>query len=208
MTSATAAIVNLVASTLAAFATIVLAWFAKRQWRAMKESNEAAERQNELARGRWKHEDRFKRLLWLDNRFNSPAMLIARSKLGEEMIKKNPDLSTILRMPKGPAWPAIYFFMQIAQMWKRELLDLDDIAVAFGDYVNILGVTFENHLKNELLQGKFDLLLELINALWERTDFEFELKRSTSGISAADIDFVRSEFWQREAALFRDKEKI
>ncbi len=57
MTGATAAIMNLVASALAAVATAVLAVFAERQWRVMKENNEAAEKQNELVRDRWKRED-------------------------------------------------------------------------------------------------------------------------------------------------------
>lgn len=52
-----AAIVNLVAPVLAAIATTVLAVFATQQWRVMKENNQAAERQNELVRERWKHED-------------------------------------------------------------------------------------------------------------------------------------------------------
>jgi hypothetical protein len=57
MSSATASIVNLVASILAAAATIVLAVFSIRQWHVMKENNDAAERQNELVRERWKRED-------------------------------------------------------------------------------------------------------------------------------------------------------
>ncbi len=57
MTNAAASIVNLVASALAAIATVVLAIFAKRQWRVMKENNETAERQNELMHNRWRRED-------------------------------------------------------------------------------------------------------------------------------------------------------
>jgi len=53
MTSTTASIVNLVASILAAFATVVLAYFAKRQWRTMKDDNEAV-------RERWEREDKLR----------------------------------------------------------------------------------------------------------------------------------------------------
>ena len=57
MTSAAASIVNLAASIAAAFAAIILAVFAVRQWHVMKDNNESAERQNGLVRDRWKRDD-------------------------------------------------------------------------------------------------------------------------------------------------------
>ncbi len=113
---------------------------------------------------------------------------------------KNPDLSAILGMPKGPAWMPIYFFTQIAQMWSKDLLALDDIAIAYGDYITILWVEFGNFLKDDNLKDKFKFLESLAGRL-AKTDIEFDLKPYSSGLSSAHIDFVKENFWGREAAL-------
>ncbi len=156
---------------------------------------------NEGRRGKQdkKRADQFERLKWMDSRFNSPAMLVARSALGK-MMTKNPDLSTILRMPKEPAWMPIYFFTQIAQMWKKNLLALEDIAIAYGDYITIMWVEFGKFLKDDNLKDKFKFLEALADRL-AKTDIEFGLKPYPSGLSPADLDFVKADFWKREAAL-------
>lgn len=68
MTEHTIAVVNLIASALAAAATVVLAVVARGQWKIMRDSNAANDRQNQLMRERWKREDEEKRpkaIFWL-----------------------------------------------------------------------------------------------------------------------------------------------
>lgn len=154
-----------------------------------------------------KRADQFDRLKWLDSRFNSPATLVARSELGKQMTKKNRDPSTILGQPKQDAWMVIYFFVQIAQMWRRDWLALDDIAVAYGDYITILWIEFGGFLGDDNHQNKFKILEDLGEDL-ANTDAEFEMKCSRSGLSAAHIGFVKENFWAREAALALHNEKI
>lgn len=189
-----------VAEWLAAIATGCLVGAGFIQLRAIRNNNDELKRQADEQRERWKREEFFQRLRWLDSRFNSPAMLVARSELGKEMTKANPDLSTILGRPKRHAWMVIYFFAQIAQMWKKELLELNDVDVAYGDYIDILLVVFGKFLEDGKCEDRFTSLKDLSFAM-VGTGLVRELKPSLSGLSAAHIEHVRKEFWEREAAL-------
>lgn len=203
-----AATANLAASITAALATAALAVIAIFQWREMR-------KQREQEYGRWKQEDarakqdkrradQFDRLKWMESRFNSPAMLAARSALGRKLTASAASLSAMLGSPNEQAWIPIYFFAQIAQMWKKDLLALDDIAVAYGNFINLLWFKFGEFLINDHLQGKFKILEDLKNHL-SKIDVEFQMKPDQSGFSAAALDFVGENFWKREASLVNDQ---
>ena len=163
MSNATASIVNLVASILAAAATVVLAIFAIRQWRVMKENNEAAERQNELVRERWKREDLLDKeqenRLLLDffcESFDSPEMREMRTRFAYSLFAWNP----VVRYENSFSPPAfstrgvgvenyaylqnlIAFFSKIGELESKGQLDLGGIDLKFGDYIFYLACEIE-----------------------------------------------------------------
>lgn len=127
MSSATASIVNLVASILAAAATVVLAVFAIRQWCAMKENNEAAERQNELVRDRWKREDelraeenRPKAVFWVNPTQNNEGIELWCANLGSvaflvsAMVVDRIQSSNPIRCPIGEVDQSV---VQVGTKW-------------------------------------------------------------------------------------------
>ena len=181
---------------MAAIATGVLACFAWIPLCALRKSlGDSAKAQQDKKRA-----DQFDRLKWLDSRFNSPAMLKARSELGKEIRNRN-RMEEVEQVPGINAWTVICFFQQIAQMWKQDLLKLEDIDSAYGDYIDLLCSAYEHHLfGTENIPGRFGVLKELKKAM-TRTGYIREFKEGPSGIPEADLNRVRKIFWEREAAL-------
>lgn len=185
-----------VAEWVAAAATGVLAGFAWIPLSALRKSlGDSAKAQQDKKRA-----DQFERLKWLDSRFNSPAMLKARSELGKEILNRN-LVAQVSQVIGTNAWTVICFFQQIAQMWKQDLLELEDIDSAYGDYIDLLCSAYESHLfGTENIQGRFGVLKELKKAM-TCTGYIREFKEGPSGIPEADLNRVRKIFWEREKAL-------
>lgn len=163
MTNATAATMNLVASALAAIATVVLAVFAIRQWHVMKENNEAAEKQNELVRDRWKREDLLikeqenRQLLdFFCERFDSPEMREMRTRFAYSLFAWSP-VSRFENSFSPPAFSMrgvgvqnyaylqnlITFFSKIGELESKGQLDPAGIDLKFGDYIFHLACEIE-----------------------------------------------------------------
>jgi hypothetical protein len=180
-----------VAEWVAAVATGVLACFAWIPLFALRKSlGDAAKAQQDKKRA-----DQFDRLKWMDGRFNSPAMLVARSKLGQERLDGIPR-----GMPRHNAERVISFLMQIAQLSEKSLLALNDIGVAYGAYIYIVWFEFRNYFEDDNRRDKFVVLAKLRDRL-AATNVEFEFKPSASRTSDAGMELVRSRFWVGEAAL-------
>ncbi|MHB8389829.1 MAG: hypothetical protein ACYDBH_09635 [Acidobacteriaceae bacterium] len=176
----------------AAIATGVLACFAWIPLCALRKSlGDSAKAQQDKKRA-----DQFDRLKWLDSRFNSPAMLVARCELGKW--GQNPGQA--MWKPESNAWMVIYFFTQIAQMCRQELLKYDDIDLAFGDYIDILCTEFNELLNDEYNKENIEILKQL-HATIDALPYARDMKPMAGGLSAADASIVRKKFWEREAAL-------
>ena len=104
------------------------------------------------------------------------------------------------KMPSGNAWVIIYFFTQIAQMQEQERLHLDDINVAYGDYIDLLWFLFKQYLTADHYQNKFQILGDLCQKI-DEAPYEREFKPLRSGPWSVSTPYARKIFWEREAAL-------
>jgi hypothetical protein len=80
-------------------------------------------------------------------------------------------------------------------MWSQGSLSLDDIDIAYREYVFMIWASFGKHISGDLLQGKYDQLKKLRDALQK-----IDKAREADDLAAA-IPHVRAEFWRRESEL-------
>jgi hypothetical protein len=172
-------------------------------WRKGKEQRERwdrDERQRDKDRAeereRWSRDDRFRRLLWLETRFNSPGMITARKYAASEMLEFK--LSRLLGKPTSPVRPVIAFLTQIAAFCKEGLLDIGEVDLAYRDHVMVVWNAYGSFLEESFQNERYSALRWL-------TD---ELSRAKASSSAAiedtltaSISFIEQEFLEREANL-------
>ena len=175
-----------------ALATVALVIAAFIQWGTMRA-------QAKQERDRWQRDDLFRRLQWFDSHFNSPAMLRVRAAFGQSMLNDT-NLQDTFSRPLGDAQTVIYFFTQVAERWNKKQLELNDIEIAFGDYIVMLCTKFKTHLTDEDKYNKYADIFKL-NSQLQTTDTMRWIKNELD----ASVRFVQKTFWEREAALLNKK---
>jgi hypothetical protein len=104
-------------------------------------------------RQRWKRDDQFRRLQWLDTRFNSPGMIAARKRAASEMLEFK--LSRQLGQPTVPVRPVIAFLTQIAGFCKAGLLDVREVDLAYRDHVMVVWSVYGRFLEQSFQNGRY-----------------------------------------------------
>jgi len=163
----------------------------RAQWEAVQREQER-ERAQELERRA--HDDQFRRLQWIDARFNSPSMIAARKRAATEMLEMK--LSRLLGQPTPPIRPVIAFFADVARDCRKGDLDVREVNLAYRAHVMVLWSVYSNFLQAEFQNDRYADLSWLIDELSKG-----ESSDAIDDMLAASISFVQRDFLEREASL-------
>lgn len=163
----------------------------RRRW-DREDGQRSLDREEE--RRRWQRDEQSRRLQWLDTRFNSQGMIVARKRAAAEMLEFK--LSRQLGKPTAPVWPVIAFISQAAALCEEGLLDIGEVDLAYRDHVMLIVSVYGKFLSHSFQHDKYDALLWLQDELKKTSSSAFIDEPLTASIS-----FVQQEFLEREATL-------
>lgn len=174
-----------------------------------REQRDKWQRDDEQAPIREKH-DFTNNLL---EKFNAPSMLIARAETAYQLLgEPSQSITGTKRAPRSArfrfsndiphqAWDIANFLERLAREWQANLLNIDAVDFASGDYLLVFAGEFKDILAAEHNTSKYAALNKLVEVLRSRREHPSEIP-GMDPFSAGWIQ-ARQQFWYSEYKLFR-----